>query len=124
MVSAHWSATKKRFYESEFATKKDDKFCCKACEAVDVKLNVHHLTYESFGAETNDQLCLLCDKCHSEVHSQFEGNLMYATEKVIAEKHQAKDDAGFLQKLLTLLGVHCNNIPDLKIAITKLLEKE
>ena len=71
-VSAHWSATKKSFYASEFATKKDDKFCCKACEAVDVKLNVHHLTYESLGAETNNQLCLLCDKCHSEVHSRFE----------------------------------------------------
>ena len=113
MVSAHWSAVKKRFYASEFATKKDDKFCCKACEAVNVKLNCHHLTYESLGAETNDQLCLLCDECHSLVHSQFEGNLMYATEKVIADKH-------YLQKLLdywpnTTTGnrqrcLHCNNL--------------
>src|SRR5262249_15287647 len=53
---------------------------------------------ESLGAEANDQLCLLCDKCHSEVHSQFESNIMYATEKVIAEKHQAKEDAGFMQR--------------------------
>jgi hypothetical protein len=122
LSSSWWSAVKVRFYASEFATKKDDKFCCKACEATDVKLNVHHLYYDTLGAEKSNDLCLLCDSCHSEVHSRG-GNIAAQTDELIFEKHEAKSDQEFLQKVMKCIAEHFYDISSLKKSLVALLEK-
>jgi len=36
----------------------------------DVKLHVHHLTYDNLGRELDDDLIVLCNDCHKQVHER------------------------------------------------------
>ena len=47
------------------------KYACEICGAKrisDNPLHVHHLTYERMGSEDIDDLVVLCEDCHNEVH--------------------------------------------------------
>jgi hypothetical protein len=45
-------------------------FKCQVCNAGDVRLNVHHRTYERRGSERADDLVVLCEPCHLLFHEQ------------------------------------------------------
>ena len=40
---------------------------CEKCGAEE-RLDVHHLTYENFGFEKDEDLQILCQNCHRAVH--------------------------------------------------------
>lgn len=41
---------------------------CEECQAGDVLLHVHHLTYAHLGSEEMDELQVLCEPCHLKKH--------------------------------------------------------
>lgn len=43
---------------------------CQLCNKDRVKLHVHHKTYENRGRETFNDIIVLCEECHSLVHTQ------------------------------------------------------
>lgn len=58
--SDHWQEIRAKALASS-------NFCCQGCSATK-KLQVHHLTYNTLGSETVDDLMVLCDSCHSLSH--------------------------------------------------------
>jgi hypothetical protein len=58
----HWQDVRRRFWASKLHDGK-----CYACGTTG-KLNVHHKSYKRIGREKLNDLCLLCDNCHSETH--------------------------------------------------------
>ena len=49
--------------------------CCQRCGRVQadnrsVKFHVHHLTYENFGNEREEELLYVCEPCHDKLHRQ------------------------------------------------------
>lgn len=53
-----------------------ENFTCKHCgyspliNAVEIPLDVHHLTYERFENEDWDDLIVLCRECHKKFHEK------------------------------------------------------
>lgn len=45
-------------------------FQCRHCEAEDVRLDVHHLSYARLGRETANDLIVLCGWCHADEHGR------------------------------------------------------
>jgi 5-methylcytosine-specific restriction endonuclease McrA len=41
---------------------------CERCGANDQLLNTHHLNYDRLGHERDEDLVVLCEKCHREEH--------------------------------------------------------
>jgi 5-methylcytosine-specific restriction endonuclease McrA len=41
---------------------------CQTCGEADVRLDVHHNTYERYGDELVFDLVVLCDRCHALFH--------------------------------------------------------
>ncbi len=60
--SAEWKATRTRILEQR-------GYRCETCGATK-KLEVHHLTYERFGHERDDDLRVLCSPCHHRTHGR------------------------------------------------------
>ena len=58
---------------------------CRSCGAT-TGLQVHHKTYDNLGRETNADLVILCETCHTGVHQLVQAGmtLSEATDKVIA----------------------------------------
>lgn len=46
------------------------RFRCQVCNVGHLRLNVHHRTYERRGSERNDDLIVLCERCHLLFHEQ------------------------------------------------------
>ena len=61
LKSKHWQFTRQRALLRAGS-------CCQLCEA-DEHLNVHHLTYERRGRESEADIIVLCFSCHSWVHA-------------------------------------------------------
>jgi len=40
---------------------------CRLCSRKN-ELNVHHLTYERFGHERDEDLLVVCTRCHNDIH--------------------------------------------------------
>ena len=62
LQSKRWKAVSKQVMDKY-------GYKCVDCGSV-IKLNVHHLTYKHIGKEEDhlDDLTLLCNKCHKQVH--------------------------------------------------------
>lgn len=58
----HWKATSK-------AAKERASHRCQVCNKLDPHLHTHHRTYVRRGAEREDDLIVLCAKCHSLFHA-------------------------------------------------------
>jgi len=43
-------------------------YTCEECGASDTLLNTHHLTYERLGDELDEDLIVLCRRCHKKRH--------------------------------------------------------
>ena len=59
----NWSTTRARVYGRR------PRRCaaCRSCQHIDL----HHLTYERWGKELDDDLIPLCHDCHAAVHQMF-----------------------------------------------------
>lgn len=81
----------------------NDGFRCKICKSEE-NLNVHHLTYERLGEEKDEDLIVLCERCHSkwhkiEKHTSLE-NVDFSTDaEIILEK--SKKGYNFLDGIST-----------------------
>jgi len=56
-----------------------------ACGATD-DLHVHHATYDNLGVEMDEDLRLVCQRCHSEIHAvhrRLGGSLQSVTDRVL-----------------------------------------
>lgn len=58
--SPRWKAIRKRLY-------REYEYKCAMCGSPK-NLNVHHITYDNLGEEKDEDLTVLCQKCHSELH--------------------------------------------------------
>lgn len=60
MRSALWRATRSRVIDSA-------GWQCSVCKRRSTKLQVHHLTYDRLGCERDEDLAVLCARCHRRV---------------------------------------------------------
>lgn len=67
LSSKHWKKLRKAVYNSNDGT-------CERCGAVlpSAHMHVHHKTYKHIGDESAEELCLLCENCHSIIHGKKE----------------------------------------------------
>lgn len=47
---------------------KEAGYVCELCGSA-INLRVHHLTYDHFGCEPLDDLLVVCEKCHTRLHT-------------------------------------------------------
>lgn len=66
LKSPHWGKLKK------VALQRADRKC-QVCSCQDMKLNVHHNTYQNLGHEYITDLVVLCERCHSIHHKNKRG---------------------------------------------------
>ncbi|HBC93449.1 MAG TPA: hypothetical protein DCZ10_11305 [Pelotomaculum sp.] len=59
--SEHWKQFRKAALEHY-------SYTCQMCGATNVKLDVHHKTYDTRGKETLEDVLVLCRPCHSKLH--------------------------------------------------------
>lgn len=66
---------------------------CMACRSTQ-KLHVHHATYDRFGRELVQDLRVVCDVCHRQIHQTHRANrrlsLMLVTDQFINAKRLKK----------------------------------
>lgn len=78
--SMHWNNTKERF-RNRFST-------CALC-ASRQNLHIHHRSYERRGGECDDDLMMLCKRCHHEFHEKIgltgNGNTVWQTLAMLDE---------------------------------------
>ena len=59
LKSAHWQSVKAiKLFEAGYK--------CESCKS-ERRLEVHHKNYDCIGKETNEDLQVLCNFCHSEI---------------------------------------------------------
>lgn len=65
LSSEHWRKIRNHIYKSNNGV-------CERCGVVlpSAHMNVHHKTYKNIGNEQDEDLCLLCENCHSIVHGK------------------------------------------------------
>ena len=62
LKSPHWVAFRQRIYSTRNR--------CQACGTNKAKLNIHHKNYKCLGKETDDDVLVLCEACHTRFHSR------------------------------------------------------
>lgn len=50
---------------------KRDNYTCRKCNATDIPLEVHHITYERFENEQLSDLVSVCRECHQSIHNKY-----------------------------------------------------
>ena len=63
LKTGHWKSTR-------YNRLKLSGFSCEVCGAKGVKLNVHHRTYKTRGNESQNDLAVLCELCHGDIHKK------------------------------------------------------
>lgn len=87
LKSEHWSLVRKRFFRSKLVSRNSSgKLCCEGCGKSDIKLSVHHRTYKRLGRERLIDLALVCDDCHTLIHTSYKSNLWKTTTKVLRKR--------------------------------------
>jgi hypothetical protein len=76
--TAHWSHTRRRALLRAGRQ-------CQRCEISDVQLEVHHLTYDRLGRESEGDLIVLCRRCHGREHGDTEDRCPHCLKAVNAE---------------------------------------
>lgn len=78
LKSDHWIDLRFRFYSDSKRVKKMRKkyggIVCEFCFSPD-KINLHHKTYKRIGAERLDDLVILCENCHHDIHKYYYNNM-------------------------------------------------
>lgn len=72
LASPHWLDVKDRWKASNMFK----GWCCHSVGCVsDQRLSLHHWTYERLGREELTDLILVCENCHSHIHSLERGGM-------------------------------------------------
>lgn len=107
LKSPKWRATRKRLY-------REYEYKCAICGSPK-NLNVHHITYENLGEEKDEDLTVLCQKCHAGLHDgnyTFFDDLCAAWERLFevwenetdeTKKNIAKIQLNILEKAMDLI---------------------
>ena len=85
--SPRWQAIRKRLY-------REYDYKCAMCGSPK-NLNVHHITYERLGEEKDEDLTVLCQKCHGELHGgsyTFFDDLCMAFNRIYEEIENETDE--------------------------------
>lgn len=85
--SPRWKAIRKRLY-------REYEYKCAMCGSPK-NLNVHHITYDNLGEEKDEDLTVLCQKCHSELHDgnyTFFDDLCAAWSRLYEEMENETDE--------------------------------
>lgn len=97
--SPKWQATRKRLYKLY-------DYKCDKCGSPK-NLCVHHITYENLGEEKDDDLVVLCQRCHRQLHDPFNSidYLMIAEGEAYleldADNDETKNRAKWLAPLIS-----------------------
>jgi 5-methylcytosine-specific restriction endonuclease McrA len=59
---------------------------CDLCQGTD-NLELHHWNYENVGAETREDLAVLCRKCHKDVHEMLSSGRGEEQDDAVEEKN-------------------------------------
>ena len=108
LKSPKWQATRKRLYRAY-------EYKCAMCGSPK-NLNVHHITYENLGEEKDEDLTVLCQTCHSELH---DGNYTFFDDLCMAfnrlfddfETETDADKKGVMNVQLTIIDKAINLMP-------------
>jgi len=65
----HWKELREKTLNNPYYGRPQECFVCFATKSP----HVHHLTYRRKGKERDDDLLLLCNECHSRVHTDSRG---------------------------------------------------
>lgn len=65
LKTRHWQIVKYEY-------RKHHKYQCVMCLEKDVRLELHHLHYETLGREKDEDLTYLCYKCHNIISKRLE----------------------------------------------------
>lgn len=82
------------------------KTAARSGEPIDLRFHVHHLSYERLGEEQDDDLVLLCSRCHNLVHYPESAAARFWRETVERFAHRREEHEwfhGFLWRLARLL---------------------
>lgn len=92
LLTKHWRALRRHLIGRRGV-------CCELCGASDVRLEVHHKTYEHLGEEWEHlgDLIVLCSNCHKNEHTQRQ-------KAVDMSKWTPVQMIGFLKRSLTKKG--------------------
>jgi hypothetical protein len=76
MKKTYWEKLQDpRWQKKRLETMEAKEFCCELCGDSESTLNVHHKEYfkdHEPWEYTTDQLTVLCEKCHQNLHSKIE----------------------------------------------------
>jgi hypothetical protein len=64
LKSDKWKTKREEVLNDPYWGRKNQCLNCRS----KFNLNVHHLNYERVGCEFDEDLCILCNKCHTKVH--------------------------------------------------------
>lgn len=74
LETRHWQQFRKKVFkkpEVQRLLKKYNHFVCQFCEK-ERRLNVHHVTYIRLGHERLQDVYLICEDCHAQIHKLAE----------------------------------------------------
>lgn len=94
LKSPHWQAIRKRLYRAY-------EYKCAMCGS-SRNLNVHHITYENLGEEKDEDLTVLCQRCHETLHDDkytFFDDLCLAWDRLFdaAEAETDETEKGIIE---------------------------
>lgn len=106
--SEHWQKFRQRFFRTSSTCRNLIKefggLRCQFCFA-DVPLQVHHRTYKRLGGESMNDVAIVCEKCHTEIHdrvkrggrgmslwkaSKAQGDFYFRATKPVRRKKKSK----------------------------------
>ncbi len=94
LLSDHWILLRNRFFsESKVVKKMFDQYgflVCHFCKNGKTILHLHHQTYKRLGREGLKDLFLICEKCHTEIHSMSRDKNLYERTKLVRRKFKSK----------------------------------
>lgn len=72
LKSPEWKALKSKVLNR-------DNYTCQSCNSNGIPLEVHHITYQTFGNENLSDLVSLCRNCHQSIHDKhgYDYNKLY-----------------------------------------------
>lgn len=118
--SPRWQAIRKRLY-------REYEYKCAMCGS-SINLNVHHITYENLGEEKDEDLTVLCQQCHSDIHGKhtFFDDLCIAWNRLFDEWEAETDDdkKGVMNVQLTIIDRAMELVPQASEIYKQIKEKE
>lgn len=86
LMSPYWIKLRKRVLDSPYYGRPRECFVCLST----TDLIVHHMTYLRKGYERDDDLVILCDKCHRLVHTNKNGT--HTLERIFITVFELKQE--------------------------------